>query len=372
VPQEGHDKVIAGTTEKARRRSGGQRATTLVLTLVSTTIALLIGIEGAAYLTVWPPAMSSEGDSLVLFDPEIGMVAHPSAHTRHIYPAIADRAPFVFDIYTNDRGARVDGPGLRSAPHYDIITIGDSFTWAYALANQDSYASRLARDLHASVTNFAMASYGTTESLQLLKRNLDLKPKLVIYGIIAQHLERNVWPCAPSYYEFCLDVSHVAWDDHDKPYIAPPVSNGVRRMQAHMSRDFLDPVSWLTHGADVILGRIYNVWSQQQEPGEAKKEEAALFLLREMNRAVTANGARLLVVFLPTNYYGPPAALSGIIDKVGGGVRFLDVTGRFERNKKEGGPNLYIVGDGHPSSAGHALIAHEIAGYVRREGLLEP
>jgi hypothetical protein len=91
-----------------------------------------------------------------------------------------------------------------------------------------------------------------------------------------------------------------------------------------------------------------------------------------MNQVVTANGARLLVVFLPTNYYGPPAALPGIIDRVGGGIRFLDVTGRFERNKKEGGPNLYIVGDGHPSSAGHALIAHEIASYVQREGLLEP
>jgi hypothetical protein len=363
--------VIGRATQKAAR-SGGRRATTVVLTVVSTTIALLIGIEVAAYLTVWPPAMSSEGDSLVLFDPEIGMVAHPSAHTRHIYPAIADRAPFVFDIYTNDRGARVDGPGQLSAPHYDIITIGDSFSWAYALANQDSYASRLARDLHASVANFALASYGTTESLQLLKRNLDLKPKLVIYGIIAHHFERNVWACAPSYYEFCLDVSHVAWDDHGKPYIAPPVSNGVRRMQAHMSRDFLNPVSWLTHGADVILGRIYSIWFQHHEPGEAEKEEAMLFLLREMNRLVTANGARLLVVFLPTNYYGPPAALPGIIGKVGGGIRFLDLTARFERNKKEGGPNPYIVGDGHPSSAGHALIADEIASYIRREGLLEP
>lgn len=362
--------MIGSNSEKSGKSDGGQ-VKTLALTLVSTTIALLIGIEVAAYLTVWPLAMSSEGDSLVIFDPEIGMVARPSARTRHIYPAIADRAPFVFDIYTDDRGARVDGPGQRSAALYDVVTIGDSFTWAYALANQDSYASRLGQDLHANVANFAMASYGTTQSLQLLERNLDLKPKLVIYGIIAHHLERNVQPCAPSYYEFCLDVSHVSWDDHGKPYIAPPVSNGVRRMQTHMTRDFLNPVSWLTHGADVIFGRICNIWSRQHEPGEARKEEALLFLLREMNRVVTANGARLLVMFLPTNYYGPPAALPGIIDKVGGGIRFLDLTGRFERNKKEGGPNPYIVGDGHPSAAGHALIADEIAKYVRSEGLLE-
>jgi hypothetical protein len=365
------DGMIGQDLEKAGKRDRA-RTKSLILALVSTTIALLIGIEVAAYLTVWPPAMSAVGDGLVIFDPEIGMVARPSAHTRYIYPAIADRAAFAFDVYTDDRGARVDGPGQPSAAHYDIVTLGDSFTWAYALANPDSYASRLGRALDAGVANFALASYGTTESLQVLERNLDLEPKLVVYGLIAHHFERNVWPCAPSYYAFCLDVSHVSWGSGGKPYIAPPFSNGVRRLQTHMTGDYRDPLRWLVHGADVILGRTYYAWSQYREPDDARKEEAVLFLLREMNRIVTARRARLLVVFLPTNYYGPPAALPGIIDKVGGGVRYLDLTGPFERNRKGGGPNPYIVGDGHPSVAGHALIANEIAQYVRRERLLAP
>jgi hypothetical protein len=218
----------------------------LVLVLLSTTISLLIGIAVTAYLTVWTPAMSSVGDGIAIYDPEIGLVPRPSAHDRRIYPAIADRAAFAFDVYTDDRGARVDGPGQRSAARYDILTIGDSFTWGYALANRDSYAARLGRELGVSVANFAMPSYGTTQSLQLLERNLDLKPRLVIYGIIAHHFERNVSPCAPSYYEFCLDVSHVSWNGDGKPYIAPPLSNGVRRLQVHLARDYLSPVKWLT------------------------------------------------------------------------------------------------------------------------------
>lgn len=342
----------------------------LVLALASTAITLLVGIEVSAYLTVWPPAMSAVGDGTTVYDPEIGVVARPSAHTRHVYPAIADRAAFAFDIDTNDRGARVDGPGQRSARQYDIMTVGDSFTWAYALANPDSYAARLGRELGASVANFALASYGTTQSLQILERNLDLKPRLVVYGIIAHHFERNVWPCAPSYYEFCLDVSHVSWDDADRPYIAPPFSNGVRRLQVHQAGDYRSPVRWLAHGADVIFGRLYYAWSRYREPDDAKKAEAMQFLLHRMNRAVAASGAQLLVVFLPTNYYGPPAALPGIVDKVGNGIRYLDLTPAFERNRREGGPNPYIVGDGHPGVAGHALIAAEIAKYVRREGLL--
>src|SRR4030095_14149748 len=120
-----------------------------------------------------------------------GLVARPSAHTRHIYPAIADRATFAFDIYTDNRGARVDGPGQQSAARYDIMTLGDSFTWAYALANQDSYAARWGRELGASVANFALASYGTTQALQILERNLDLRPRVGVEGIFDQHVARH-------------------------------------------------------------------------------------------------------------------------------------------------------------------------------------
>jgi len=348
----------------------GTRLKSLVLAWASTAVALLIGIWVTAYLTVWPPNMSAVGDGIVIYDPEIGSVARPSGHTRHIYPAIADRAAFAFDIYTDNRGARVDGPGQQSAARDDIVTVGDSFTWAYALANQDSYAARLGHELGASVSNFALASYGTTQSLQILERNLDLRPRLVVYGIIAHHFERNVSPCAPSYYEFCLDVSHVSWDDAGQPYIALPFSDGVRRLQVHLSGDYRSPLKWLTHGADVIFGRAYYAFSRSREPDDAKKTEAVQFLLERMNRAATASGSQLLVVFLPTNCYGPPAALPDIIDKVGNGIRYLDLTPAFERNRREGGPNPYIVGDGHPGVAGHALIASEIAKYVRREGLL--
>jgi hypothetical protein len=342
----------------------------LLLALVSTMIALLIGIEVVAYWTVWPAAMSSQGDSLIVYDPEIGMVAHRNAHTHLVYPAIADRGHFEFDVYTDDRGARVNGPGLKSLPHVDIVSLGDSFVWGYGLQNAHSYASVVGHELKAGVSNLALAAYGTTESLQVLQRNRDLAPKLVIYGVIAHHYWRNVSPCAPSQYAFCLDVSHVAWNEQGKPYIAPPLSNGVRRLETHVERDFGDPVSWLVHGGDVIFGRAYQGWTEWHEPDDAKKDEAMAYLLREMHRTTQEMGAKLLVVFLTTNYYGPPDSLPGMVKALGAGAYYLDTTEAFRKLKAEGGANPYIVGDGHPNATGHALIAREIAVYVRREGLL--
>ena len=339
---------------------------TLLLVLVSTAASLLVGIAIASYLTVPRIPLISEGDRLLMFDPEIGAVANPSAHARRIYPAVADRKTFAFDIYTDDRGARVDEPGLRSPERVDVLVVGDSFTWGYALANEQTYARLLSRELEASVSNFAMAAYGTTQSLQLLRRNGDLSPKLVVYGIIAHHFERNVSPCLPSYYPFCFSASHVAWDHEGQASIAPPQSNGVQRFQRHLAGDFLHPVTWLLHGIDVVRGRIEYGRAAYRTPSDEQKEEAVGYLLREMQRSADEIGANLLVVYLPTNYYSAPKALPRVI----GDISLLDLTEAFQRERDKGA-NLYIVGDGHPNQAAHELISREIAKYVRDNGLLE-
>lgn len=338
---------------------------TVLLVLVSTAASVLVGITIASYLTVPRIPLLSEGDLLLVFDPEIGARANPSSHARRIYPAVRDRKAFAFDIYTDDRGARVDGPGQHSPEQVDVMAIGDSFTWGYALANEDTWARHLSRELEASVSNFAMAAYGTTQSLQILRRNSDLAPKLVVYGIIAHHFERNVSACLPSYYPFCFNASHVTWNEAGEPQIGRPESNGVGRFQRHLAGDYANPVSWLSHGIDVILGRIEYGRAAHSTPSDEKKEQALAFLLHEMERSAFEIGAKLLVVYLPTNYYSAPEGLQRVV----GDIRLLDLTEAFQRERDKG-ENLYIVGDGHPNRAAHELISQEIAKYVRDNDLL--
>jgi hypothetical protein len=78
--------------------------------------------------------------------------------------------------------------------------------------------------------------------------------------MIAHHFERNVMPCAPSYYPFCNDVSG----------------------------DYRNPVSWLTHGIDVIHGRIEYAQATFREADEAEKERAMAFLPSELESTVAA------------------------------------------------------------------------------------
>ena len=80
-----------------------------------------------------------------------------------------------------------------------------------------------------------------------------------------------------------------------------------------------------------------------------------------MERTVAKIDSQVLVVFIPMNYWGPSPVLARIIGEIGGEIHFLDLTDRFKRNREKDGPNIYIVGDGHPIAAAHAIIAKEIA-----------
>ncbi len=331
----------------------------------STLLAGLAGLWVAAYATVPNPQLVTEGGGFAAFDPEIGMVPRPNAKTHRIDGPTANRGPLVYDIYTDDRGARVDGPAQKSPARVDMMVIGCSFTFGHPIQNPDTYAARLRRDLGVSVSNFALVGYGTTQSLQMLKRNRDLRPKLVVYGFITAHLDRNVMACAPSYHPFCLDVSHVAWDAAGQLRVAPPLSDGVTRAQQHVDGWSYNPATWLAHGFDVIRGRLEKSWDDDHFPTLARREEAFAFELHDMQRTVADMGAELLVVYIPWRYEPAPPELMRAIGK----TRLLDLTSAFERHRAAG-EQLYVVDDGHPNAAAHAIIADEVERYIRREGLL--
>ncbi len=252
----------------------------IALGLGSTLLSVIAGVWVAGYLTVPNPQMTIDGGNFLAFDREIGLVARPSHHARRSEGATPNRPAMTYDIYTDDRGARVDGPEQQhSAAHSDIVTLGCSFTWGQPIESRDTYASRLARRLGVSNSNLALAGYATTQSLLLLKRNRDLKPRLVIYGFIYAHLDRNVEACGPTYHPFCMGVAHVAWDGEGKPYIAPPPSDGARRAYDHLMGTGWNPVAWLMHGLDVIRGRIEYGWYRSRIPDKTWREKAFAYLL---------------------------------------------------------------------------------------------
>jgi hypothetical protein len=348
------------------------RSWSWVILVAATTAILVVSIGVAGYWTIPAAPFRAEGDPLITYDREIGFVPRPHGRTRRIHLDRDGRVILSFHVFNDRRGARVTRPGMEAPTRPEILFVGDSFTWGQGVENEDTFADRAAALLGAGGANVSMGSYGTTQSLQMLRRNQDLAPTLVVYSFITDHLERNVQPCARSVYPFCMDVSHVVWDPEGRPRVAPPWSDGATRarLQARADDGWLDPVTWVVHGVDVVYGRVLWTVAKHGLADRLKREQALEYLLGEMVKTAESIASQTLVVYIPQ---GPndsmPDALPRSTTKLR--VPLLDLSATFRAHRSiPGAPPLYIPNDGHPSVAGHALVADEIASFVRQHQLL--
>jgi hypothetical protein len=357
-------------------RSGTQRGMTLsaLFWAAILSIPVIISVIWIGYMSYWtikPFRMAIEGDPLFVYDPEIGYVARPNSSVRWTVLGSDGRPALQYHVHTDRLGARVAHPGAQSPGHVDILMVGDSFTWGHGVEADQTFAFKTITALGGSGANLALASYGTTHSLQMLRRHRHLTPKLVIFPLTRDHLWRNASACARSYYPFCLDYSHVAWDAKGLPYIAPPRSDGVARVQLQLRAEQgrLDPMTWITHGLDVVAAQVRFKTANAVAVDEAKQDAAFEYLIRQMASTVSEMKAGLLIVYLPDESMAPsPGMLAPSAEKLG--YRFLDLTPAFAGLGAAARRNLYLPNDGHPSTAGHALIAQELIAFIRQEKLL--
>jgi hypothetical protein len=319
--------------------------------------------------------LRSLGDWPVARDEEIGFVAAKNAST--IWRL--SRSGLTAHIYTDGRGARVNAPGERTPDQVDILTVGCSFSWGHLIENQDTYTERLRRKLGVRVANFAMGSYGTLHSLQTLRRNLDLRPRLVVYGFIRKHVYRNLSPCAPSIAPFCAPQAYVTVDrqgtSHIRPprfeYFTPELNRKFMEEVATTERFNLHDVVWR---ARVDLFRLANYGSLSIPDDAETGEKSLAWLLGQMDEATRGAGAQLLVVYIPRLVPGrvlpPPHELLEAVETHR--LNLLSLEAAATRRLQGAAELDFSLEDGHPNAAGHGFIADELERAIRERHLLDP
>lgn len=295
-------------------------------------------------------------------DPNIGYVAAKNSSTvRHdINSGIS------YQLYVDNRGARVNTPAEQTPGKVDILAIGGSYTWGHGVNNENTFPQILSRDLGMSIANFAMGSYGTVQSLQLLERHIGLRPKVVVYGFMDDHLRRNISPCAPSYAPYCLGVSHIAFDDQKRPFRSPPPTE----YSAAFSLEYYQSVAGIKAfqfndifwGTYELVSNIHRKFFINSKDDMNLRELAITDLMRRMSNETKRIGAQLVVVYIPNLSPNlttlPPLMLTSALDR---SVLFIDlspvVTAHYSNPNS---PLLRFEKDSHPNRLAHALIAREI------------
>lgn len=288
------------------------------------------------------------------------------------------RTGLAYHLFTSDRRARVSVPREATPPRVDLLTIGCSFSWGHGVENPETYTALLARRTGMRVANLAFSSYGTVQAVQMLERNLDLRPRVVVYGVIQDHVKRNLSGCAPTYGPACLPCAWVDFAADGRPFLHPPDADAYAFNRRFWDVFFFRRGSWprrlaVTLEADArrIAGETTHGTSDP-----AHRQAALEFLLGRMRAATTRIGAELVIVYIPYLERGGtnavPPALAGALQSIrGDGVTVLDLTPVVTRYYGDPTrPLLRFERDAHPNALAHALIAEELEGTLRRRGLV--
>ena len=300
-------------------------------------------------------------------------VANSASLRRH------PRAGLAYHVFTSDRRARVSRRGERTAPAVTLLTVGDSFSWGHGVENEETYTARLAGQWNVPAANLAFSAYGTVQSAQMLERSLDLRPRLVVYGFIADHMKRNASPCAPAYGPLCLPVSYVSLDESGVPVVRRPTAD-LFAANRRFWDDFFFAKSigprqlWAAAQAEWI--RLTRTPRPEAPDDPVTRERVLVALLTRMADATQSVGATLLVLDIPYFERGTgrsmPEPLRNAMRRLRRpGVALLDLGPAVDRHySNPSAPLLRFDRDRHPSGAAHALMADAIDGFVRERGLL--
>ena len=305
----------------------------------------------------------------------MGFVPVPNSASLRRHP----RAGLEYHVFTSDRRARVSRRGERTAPQVDLLTVGDSFSWGHGVENDDTYTARLAARWGVPAANLAFSAYGTVQSVQMLERSLDLHPRLVVYGFIADHMKRNISPCAPAYGPLCLPVSYAGLDDQGAPLVRRPAGDLFAA-----NRRFWDDFFFAKGiGPRQLRAAAQAEWIRLMRPPRPEasddaptRERVLVLLLTRMADAADSVGARLLVVDIPyfergTGRSVPEPLRDAMRTLRRPSVAFLDLGPAVDRHyANPSAPLLRFDRDRHPNAAAHAVMAEAIDAFVQDRGLL--
>ncbi|MBZ5607852.1 MAG: SGNH/GDSL hydrolase family protein [Acidobacteriia bacterium] len=256
--------------------------------------------------------------------------------------------------------------GQLNTTRKKIFVIGDSFTYANAVSNGETYYDLLGRLLDAEIFAYGMSAYGTLQEAIVLDQYLDqIRPDLIVcqfcvndfvnnsLALDARAVVQNVFLVRP-YFDGRKVVNALPFDERFGPWMpyATERSQLLRivsdRLRVLHTRYYLHRDSY----DEVIAGRMQDLFKKSVDI-------TSQILTRMQKRA----GSIPILGFdcLSTEPYHSSWRKLAQEHR----IPFVDaVTARIDAEERNG-RLMHLDKDGHWNQAGHRLAAETLADYIR-------
>jgi len=181
----------------------------------------------------------------------------------------------------------------------DIVVIGDSMIEGWNVSAADLMTAQLAKQMHRSVANLGQSWYGPQQELEVLQRyGLTLHPKTVVW-VFFEGNDLYDW--------YRYKNATRDWANFSKQFHSfrrrSFTRNSVHAVRRLVDAALQQKMTGLFKESSGRLTRLH-FWDAGHYLSEAdlRALEEMRSAFREAYRLCRANGARFLVVFVPTNF----------------------------------------------------------------------
>lgn len=361
-----------------------RRALLLRLTTVAISSLLVLALVDAGYAFVVMGVLRSNlwldygsiSRKYSTTDGELGFVRKPGVSWRR-YVSSVDR---IIDYRTDENGFR-NPPQMQRA---DIVFIGDSYTEAATVAEDETFVRRLGQLTGLSVVNLGRGAYGPSQEQIVLRRyGLAYEPRVVVW----QLFEGNDLVDAEVFSRWKQNPSLKTKSLKDRYFTNSLLNQWLTNTR---TRKRAGPTATLRYpdGTEIRF-KVRNGYNPEQASTMHVGITETMSAIEAGHKLCQSRGIQLVVVFVPTmvrvlapyinfdrvedqrNYL--PATVSKNKDFSGRvaelcariGCTFVDTFDAFRQASANGSHNLYIPNDEHLDVGGHEVMAQVIAGRLR-------
>lgn len=313
-------------------------------------------------------------------DSELGFVRKPGV-SWHGYVPEVNR---MVEYQTDENGFR-NPAGQR---HADIVFIGDSFTEAAQVDDQDTFVRRVARATGLTSVNLGRGAYGPQQDLIVLKRyGLGYKPRAVVW----QLFEGNDLTDADEFAKWRSNPHQVTTSLKERYFSNSLLKEWLMNTRLQEPRGPL--VTLRYHDGTARRAALRNRYEPQQPSTLHAAMHETLKAIQEGHHLAQANGIQLLVVNIPAmvrvmapnisfdqaedqNRYLPELApgqndFSRTIKEFCAhtGCDYIDSFDVLRQAAASGSDKLFIPNDEHLDLAGHEALSQIITDWLRSNNL---
>jgi len=314
-------------------------------------------------------------------DNELGFVRKPGVSWRGYVPDVNR----IVEYSTDDNGFR-NSARQRQA---DIVFIGDSFTEAATVAEEDTFVRRVAKSTGLTVVNLGRGAYGPQQQLIVLQRyGLTYKPRLVVW----QLFEGNDLTDADIFEKWKRNPEHVNTSLRERYFDNSLLAVWLKNTRSLESGTL---VTLKYHGGSAERVSLRYRYEPKQPTTYPLGTAATLQAIEAGYRLCQSRGIQLLVVMVPTMvrvmepyisfdrvedrlHYLPDgvsgdnkdfsARIEEFCDRLG--CTFVDSLSLLRQAAKKDNRNLYIPNDEHLDVRGHDLMVQVVVDSLRTKNLL--